>query len=336
MKATIRCAMQQAYVRRTQRIEDPLVPPLNCEGSAKQGSGSRRWSTTESCSPEKARLTYPTPSRARSVVLAGEMGGRCFQDARTFIRPPAKAQISSLPVPRQLLSREQNRERFGEEMETDSKASAAAGGETEWWLGRITFSSLLFWTQDAGARPHFLAGKDVVGSHEWHDVVANLFISWASFVSGCVRLAHSLCSVGPLRCVYSWICCTLGISCNLATANFLVDPLQLHFSRARACRVPLPLRLQLSGRVASALPRHLTTSSFFAEVLFGPLQCFIFGPRLLAPPHWVAVEFVLAELMQSLEAARLLDWSRLWHAFFHSRCHSGRLSCLSLCLLRSR
>ena len=32
-------------------------------------------------------------------------------------------------------------------------------------------------TPDAGTRPHLLAEKDVVGSREWHDVVANLFIS---------------------------------------------------------------------------------------------------------------------------------------------------------------
>ena len=107
-------------------------------------------------------------------------------------------------------------------------------------------------------------------------------------------------SVGPLWCVYSWICCTLGISCNLTTANFLVGPLQLHFSRARACRIALPLCLQLSGRVASALPRHLTMLTFLR--MFFLDDCSVSSlDRACLPHHPVAVAF---ELPFSVRAAQ--------------------------------
>ena len=176
--------------------------------------------------------------------------------------------MSSFPVPRQLLSREWNREQFGEEMEIDSKASAAAGGETEWWLGRMTFSSLLFWTQDAGTRPHFLAGKDVVGYREWHDVVANFFLG---------VLCFRLCPYRPLspECWPFVMCVFMDLLhvrdlLQLGHRELSCYPLQPHFSGARACRVALPLRLQLSGRVASALPRHLTmlSLSLFLRMFF--------------------------------------------------------------------
>ena len=71
--------------------------PLNCEGSAKQRSGSRRWSTTESCSPEKNTTDLHR-------TLETTIGGACWRNGRSMVSRRQDTHSSPREGPNQFIA----------------------------------------------------------------------------------------------------------------------------------------------------------------------------------------------------------------------------------------
>ena len=81
-------------------IDTTLVSPIRGDGTARPGTTKHQWHHLAQARRRKER-TYPElvdrRSRARLVVLAGEVGGRWSEETQTFLRILARAKARSEP-----------------------------------------------------------------------------------------------------------------------------------------------------------------------------------------------------------------------------------------------
>ena len=81
-------------------VDTTLVSTLNCDGSAHRSTADRDAVVLETARRRKERR-YPElvgpRSRARLVVLAGEVAGRWSEETKSFIRHLAKAKARGEP-----------------------------------------------------------------------------------------------------------------------------------------------------------------------------------------------------------------------------------------------